>query len=391
MTQTKIGEANVNNGTATTTYTIPGDATTGSHTLTGVLIQNDNYKRGEGSTTLAIRIATITTVSDVIASHGETVAFTAHVTDTGSNNLPSNAGQVQFQLAGDNIGSPVTIGNNGTATLNYEIPSGTADQAAITANFIQNDTYAGSNSVAGTLHLRQATNVSITNKYANRGDTVTITADVTDGNAGNVTSGSAILYIDNVQQGTESVTSGSVSFTYEVANDAQSGNHTIRIEYQQNNDYDAATGTATLQIRIPTILTAVNVSGNAETTQESVPVTVNVKDENNNTVQTGSVGITIGSEQEVIVAVNSNGEATTTYLIPSNATGTITFTARFIQDNNYQSSTMVTAGVITIRKGTVITMESINAVRGENITLTATVKDTDNNNVTSGTVEFELE
>ena len=391
MTKTKIGEANVTNGVANTSYTIPGDAATGQHTLTAAFIQNNTHKRGEGSTTLAIRIRTTITVDNVIASHGETATFTAKCTHTGTQNIPQNAGQVQFQLGGDNIGSPVTVGANGIATLQYTIPSSVADDTDITASFIQNDTYAGSNSTAAKLNIRQSTNIVIDSLYANRGDTTTIQAVVSDANNNPVANGNAIIYLDNTQIATTTVTNGAIEEEYTLSSNIATGQHTIRIEYQQNDTYDAATSTGTLQIRIPTHLTPVNVSGNAETPNDVVPVTVTVQDENNNTVQSGSVAITIGSEQEVIIAVNANGEATTQYTIPSTATGSITFNARYIQDNNYQSSNMATSGVITIRKGTIITMESINAVRGDNITLTANVKDTDNNNVNSGTVEFELE
>lgn len=386
MTRTNIGTATVENGVAETTYTIPGDATTGSHTLYATYEQNDNYMLAEGYNTIEIRIPTVTTIEDVLASIGETATFTANVKHHTNQNV--NEGTVQFQMGGVNIGTPASV-SNGVATLQYEIPSNTEDGTEITAVFIETTTYGASTSAAGTISIREGTNVLVQSLSANRDTTATITATVTDASGDNVSTGQAQLYIDNTISGEPvNVVNGAVSFSYAVANNAILGGHTIKVAYLQNDTYDPAEGTATLTVRTPTTLTAVNVSGNKGAT---IPVTVRVTDPNSTAIINGTVNITVGQGTAVPATVGSSGEATINYDIPSDATGTIEFTAEYVENVNYQGSTMATAGVITVRKGITIVVDSVKAELGDEITLGSTVTDENSQLVDEGTVNYEIE
>lgn len=386
MTRTNIGTATVEEGVAETTYTIPGDATTGSRTLYATYEQNDNYMLAEGYNTIEIRIPTVTTIEDVLASIGETATFTANVKHHTNQNV--NEGTVQFQMGGVNIGTPAAV-SNGVATLQYEIPSNTEDGTEITAIFIETATYGASTSAAGTISIREGTNVLVQNISANRDSTATISATITDASGDNVNTGQAQLYIDNTISGEPvNVVNGQVSFSYSVANNAVLGGHTIKVSYLQNDTYDPADGTATLTVRTPTTLTAVNVSGNKGAT---IPVTVRVTDPNSTAIIDGTVNITVGQNTAIPATVGSSGEATINYEIPSTASGTIEFTAEYVENVNYQGSTMATAGVITIRKGITVVVDSVKAELGDEITLGATITDEDSQLVNEGTVNYEIE
>ncbi len=386
MTKQQIGTATVENGVAETTYTIPGDATTGSRVLYATYEQNDNYMLAEGYNTIEIRVPTVTTVSNVLASIGETATFTANVKHHTDQNV--NEGTVQFQLGGVNIGTPVNV-SNGVANLQYEIPSNTEDGTVITAVFIETTTYGASVSGEGLLSIREGTNVVVENLSANRGTTATITATITDADGDNVTTGQAQLYIDNTISGEPvNVVGGSVSFSYDVANNAVVGGHTIKVSYLQNDTFDPADGTATLTVRTPTTLTAVNVSGNKGST---IPVTVRVTDPNSSAIIDGTVNITIGNGTAQSATVGNSGEATIQYQIPNDASGTIAFTAVYVENVNYQGSTMETAGVITVRKGVTLVVDSVKAELGDEITLGATVTDENSALVDEGTVTYEIE
>lgn len=386
MSRQQIGTATVENGVAETTYTIPGDATTGSRILYAVYQQNDDYMLAEGYSTIEIRVPTTITALDVLASHGETATFTAEVKHHTSQNV--DEGTVQFQLGGTNIGTPVNV-SNGVATLQYEIPSNIENGTAITAIYIETNTYGASTSEDATLSIRAATNVTVENISANRDTTATITATVTDADGENVTTGQAQLYIDNTISGEPvNVTNGNVTFSYDVANNAVLGGHTIKVAYLQNDTYDPAEGTATLTVRTPTTLTAVNVSGNKGTT---VPVTIRVTDPNSSAITSGTVNIIIGGGNAIPVTIGTSGEATTNYDIPENATGTIEFTATYVENTNYQESTLLEAGIITIRKGVTIVVDSVKAELGDEITLGASVTDENSNMVNEGTVNYEIE
>ena len=386
MTRTNIGTATVENGVAETTYTIPGDATTGSRTLYATYQQNDNYMLAEGYNTIEIRIPTVTTIEDVLASIGETATFTANVKHHTTQNV--DEGTVQFQMGGVNIGTPAAV-SNGVATLQYEIPSNTEDGTEITAVFIETNTYGASTSAAGTISIREGTNVLVQNLSANRDTTATITATVTDASGDNVNTGQAQLYIDNTISGEPvNVVNGAVSFSYSVANNAILGGHTIKVAYLQNDTYDPAEGTATLTVRTPTTLTAVNVSGNKGAT---IPVTVRVTDPNSTAIIDGTVNITVGQGTAIPATVGSSGEATINYEIPSDASGTIEFTAEYVENVNYQGSTMETTGVITVRKGITIVVDSVKAELGDEITLGSTITDENSQLVDEGTVNYEIE
>lgn len=387
MARIRIGSATVTNGEATTSYTIPSNIATGEHTLYGIFEESDTYETSSGTATFYVRIGTTITVTDVVASIGEQATFTANVKYNTNQNVTE--GTVQFMLGNNNIGTPVNV-TNGTATLQYEIPSNTSDGTSIKAIYIATNTYASSESNTATLNIRGTTNIVVENISANRGSNANITATITDDDSQPITIGQAQLYIDDTLTGQPVNLSndGTVTFTYAVANNMVLGSHTIKVEYIQNNSYDTNNGTGTLIIRTPTSLTPIDISANKGGT---ATVTVIVKDNNNVIVPTGSVNITVGNGSPVTCTVNSSGEATTTVNIPSNASGTIQFTASYIENNNYMASNMATSGVITIRKGVTITVENVNAILGENITLESTLIDENDDEVTSGTVNYEIE
>ena len=387
MTRTQIGTATVENGVAETTYTIPGDTTVGVRTLYATYQENDDYMLAEGYNTAQIRIPTTITVESVLASIGETATFTANVKYNTNQNV--DAGTVQFQLAGADIGSPVNV-SGGVATLQYEIPSNAVSGSEITATFLQTNIYGQSTTeTAGTLTIRGSTNVVVSNLSANRDTTATITATITDSNSDPITTGQAQLYIDNTISGEPvTISNGTATFSYAVANNAILGSHTIKVAYLQNDDYDPAEGTGTLIVRTPTVLTAVNVSANKGTT---VPLVVQVKDSNNSPISNGTVNISVGGGAEVSATVSASGEATINYDVPNDASGTINFTASYVENTNYQASTTETDGIITIRKGVTVTVATVNAELGDTITLHSEIKDENNQNVDEGTVTYEIE
>lgn len=392
MTKTTIGTATVTEGRAETTYTIPGDTVPGQHTIYATYVENDNYMTGTAYNTAEIRIPTVTTVDDVLTSYGETTTFTAHVKH--HTNQDVDAGTVQFQVEGTNIGSPVNV-VNGLATLVISENDGGApntwnDGDEITAIFIETNIYGASTSVAGTLSIRGSSNVTLTNISANRGTTATITAEVTDANDDPINEGTAQLYIDNTLQGEPvSVSNGTVTFSYGVANNAVVGSHTIKVIFAQTSNYDPAEGTAQLIVRTPTVLTPVNLSANVG---DNAPITIRVTDDNNTSITQGTVLITVGNGSAVEATVGNSGEASISYTVPQGSAGsTITFTAQYVENTNYQGSTTATAGELVVRLGTTLVVDSIKAELGDEIVLGSTVTDENSDEVNEGTVTYEIE
>lgn len=386
MTRIKVAEATVSSGSASASYTVPSSLATGEHDLYAVLEENTKYETAEGESTIHIRHSTVTTTSNMVVSIGEEVTFTAQVKYNTSQNV--NEGTVQFVLGGSNIGSPVSV-SNGVATLNYTIPSNTQTGASIVAKFIQTDNYAASQSSGNTITLRKDPTVAVQNVSANRSGTASITASVEDGEGTGINTGSAVLQIDGTQVGSAvNVTNGSVTFSYSVPANATLGSHAIKVVYQKNQTYNSAYGTASLIVRTPTSLTPVDVSVNKGGT---CTVIIQVKDNNNAAVTSGTVNITVGTASPVGATVNSSGEASITYTCPANASGTVNFSGSYVENTNYMASTTSTDGVITVRKGVTISVPSKSAVLGQSVTLQASLTDEDSSAVTSGHVDFEID
>lgn len=390
MAQIEINTVNVSNGVATTEYTVPSNFKVGESTIRAVYSENDNYQTAEATSTATIKRPTSITVGNTLATKGETGVFTATVTDV-INETNVSEGTVQFKLNNANFGSPVSA-SNGTFTLEQIVPNDAETGDEITAVFQGNNTYSGCTSTtAGVLTLRGDINITIPTLSANRGSTPSITATATDGNGDMVTVGSAILKIDGNSVGeavTIDSTTGTFTFTsYTVGNDATVGSHTITVEYQQNDSFNATTGVGRLIVRTPTTITPVNMSVNPG--QTGATVQVNVRDNDNHDVTEGTVQITVGQNSAVQAAV-SNGIATITYDVPEEATGTISFTAVYEENTNYESSTTATAGIITIRKEVTVQVDDITANLADTINLEASVT-SGNENVNEGQLTFTIE
>lgn len=390
MTMHEINTVNVRNGVATTEYTIPSNFKVGQSKIVATYIENDNYQTASANGQATIKRPTSITVGNTLASIGEEGVFTATVLDT-INNSNVTEGTVQFKRNGNNFGSPVTA-TAGEFVLNQVIPNDAETGDEITAVYQGTDTYSTSTSeTAGILTIRGDINITVASLSANRGSTPTIEATCTDGDGNPVTLGSAILKIDGTQSGdavTIDSTTGKFTFTsYTVPTSATVGSHTITVEYQQNEEFNAQTGTGSLIVRTPVTVTPVNISANPG--QTGLQVSVNVRDEDNHDVTEGNVRITVGTASAVVAAVN-NGVATISYDVDANATGTINFSANYVENNNYESASSSVDGIITIRKAVNIQVTDINANLSDTINLSATVT-SGNENVDEGNLTFTID
>ena len=390
MATIEIGTVSVSDGVAEKEYTIPSNFKVGESTIRAVYIQNDHYQTAQSTGTATIKKPTTITVNNTLATKGETGTFTATVQDVLAQ-TPVTEGTVQFKRNGTNFGSPVSA-SGGVFTLEQVVPNDAATGDEITAVYQGTSTYSTCTSTtAGILTLRGDINITVQTLSANRGATPSIVATATDGSGNPVTVGSAVLKIDGVQSGeavTINSTTGTFTFTsYTVPNSAAVGSHTITVEYARNNQFNEQTGIGSLIVRTPVTLTPVNTSVNPGQTGASIQV--NVRDESNHDVTEGTVEITIGANTPVSAAV-SNGIATITYDVPSNASGTISFGATYIENNNYEADTMATSGVITVRKAVTVQVADISANLSDTVTLEATVT-SGNEDVDEGQLTFTVE
>lgn len=377
----------VSNGIASLPYNINSDEPVGDFKLKGTYLQNDLYQESSAEVDFKTRKGTTITVENSRGNYNEAVTLTAHVYYNGSTPVPS--GQVQFKVAGSIVGTGSVT--NGTATYTIDpLTEGYTTGSEITANYLGDSTYGVSETtIAGTLNIRETPTVVLQNVIGSRGENATIPVSVEDVDGESIVSGSVTLYVNNTETDTRTLSSGQASFTYSVPANATAGQNLIKVVYTQSDDYTTAEASAYLLVRYDTSIAVSNLSGNPS---ENVTLTATVTDEFDNPVTEGKVNITVGSDTFNNLSVGNDGKATCTYPIPSDATGTITYSASYIQNDTYEDCSTANDGVITIRKTVNITVTPVTANLGDTVTLQATVVDSGTQqNISVGEVEFEIE
>ena len=401
MTKTTLATATVSNGRATTTTQLASnDALAGNKTLYAVYQENDYYMIGTGTNTAQIRIpVTVSIPQTLLVSKGEqNYTITAEVEDYAGNAV--GAGSVTFYLGENTLASEVTLNSSGQATFQANIPSTITDGTVLTAHYSGTGIYELKEATK-TVQVRGDSNVvvlpSTQNKIsANRGDTITITATITDSDTQAIDEGTAQLKIDGNTVGTaQTVDDGAVSFTYTINSEMAYNGHTITVEYLGGTNYDPSSGTGQLIVRVPTTITVNSPSVNPGETVALVATVTPTSGSMNTSVASRTVKFYVGDDTTgqtaVLDTVNGVVQASIDYTADSDADGTETFYAVFQQDADFITSTS-SEGTITFRKGVNVSVDSLYGLIGSEITLGATVTDeVTGNNIDSGSVTFELD
>lgn len=382
------GKVQVKNGTATTTHTITDADGLGDFNLVATYDETDNYQSATASSSVSIRRPTEISVTNILANQSETV--TLHADVTYGSGLLVDAGDVEFSIDGAIVGGAVTV-NKGVAELEYTLPSSIETSATLTAVYKGTNAgnyYGASTSAAGTITIRGSTNVVVTDLSANRGETATITAEVTDKSGSAINEGTATLYIDGVTTGlTATVTGGSASFNYEVPTGTTSGSHTIQVQYAENDDYSAGSGDAILIVRNETSATVFDISGNPG---QTITLSAQITGEDGSAVSSGSAVFTIDGSEEDAVTVAADGTASYSYTIPASATGSLEYSVRYVENVNYMACTSANA-TITIREDVVVQLDDISGLVGDVVSITGTVTTGSGSAVNEGYLAFTLE
>ncbi|CEL23705.1 beta strand repeat-containing protein [Methanobacterium formicicum] len=117
---TIIGNADVINGLATITWTIPTTWIGGVYSIIAEYSGSVNYLASNNTTNLTVNpTPTNVTVDQVNGHAGQTITINTHITDSNSN--PVKDGKVTYKVNGTLIGT-VDV-SNGLATINWTIPT----------------------------------------------------------------------------------------------------------------------------------------------------------------------------------------------------------------------------------------------------------------------------
>jgi hypothetical protein len=321
------------NGTASTTYTLPATAQT--VTITAA---SSGYPSATFTETAAVLALAATAGNNQSGGKGTTLptALTVLATNNG-NPVPGVSVTFSDGGAGGSFGTPTAItGSNGTASTTYTLP-GTAQTVTISATS-SGYTSASFTETATTLTLAATAG---NNQTGNAGTTLPAALTVLATSNGNPVGGVSVSFSDGGvggSFGTPTAITGSngmASTTYTLPSTAQ----TVTIS-ATSSGYTSTSFTETAVV--PIILTLTPTAGNNQTggTGTTLPVALNVVATSNGTPVQG-VSVTFsdggagGSFGTPVVTTDINGNASSTYTLPSTAQ-TVTITA---SSSGYTSAT----------------------------------------------------
>lgn len=380
----KFENVNVNNsGVASTNFTPDGTTPIGIHKIVGTYNENDTYQESvSDEKEFVVNRRTVCTIANAIGNSNEQISLIADVTGDG---FTVDDGLVKFKVAGTIVGTANVT--NGKAILPYTINC--VDESTLQAEYdgIRGN-YAPAVSNIAKIDVRHNSNLFVQNVTLNKDEQLNVTGDATftdDNNQTvNIASGSGEFFIDGVKYSDITIANG--KFTLSGLLPSYTGGiKQGRVTMVETDDYTSAEYTFNINVRIETVVQPQNISGNPG---QTITLTADVRNKDLlGIVNEGTVKFTVDGVDAIETVVN--GVASHQYTLPANAEGTINFTAQFLESTNYSESASAT-GVITVREEVFIEIPNMEATVGDNITITATVKDGEGNPVQEGDVTFEI-
>lgn len=365
-------------GIATIPYTI--GLTNGSYQILAEFAGDSGYTTSSGTNDLVVNlIPTSLAVNPLSGYYNDAVNLIATLTDT-HNNVPLAGKQVNFSVNGVSAGSAVTDAL-GVATLQYDITQG-AGVYSILAEFIEDTVYAGStgtDSLSVSSILTSIVVAPITSYY---GDTVDLTATLTDLHNSIPLSGKTVNFtVNGVYAGSdETDASGVATIPYTIA--LTTGTYQILAEFLGDTAYTDINDINDLIVNhIPTSLIISPLSGS---NGDAVNLIATLTDIHNNVALAGQQvnflvnGVSVGSDE-----TDASGVATLQYVLNAG-----TYMVQFLGDNIYSGSTGTTVPNVIMPTQTVV--NAVNGLKGSTVNLIATLKDTSSAPLSGKTVNFSV-
>ena len=355
----KIGEANVNGGTASIRY-VP--ASGGQHTITAVYSGN-NYLTSNDTCTCLIDTFAVEVHADE-GTVGFASEFVANVVGLYST---VDDGFISFYLGDDFIGN-ATI-ENGVANFTY-VPSaaGNAVVKAVYEKIFINVTSYAVNPADSQTVLADIADCIV-------GDRIVLTANVTSSNKLSINEGTVTFTDNGIVIGSANVKNGIAALNYVAS---KYGSHLIKAEYKSGN-YITSNDTHTISVERANATVAI--SNITAYYNRQVTISADVFS-NGNPVCEGTVTFYINGAQ--ITSVNvADGHASFVYTFQD--VGLANVSAAFNDSDNYMPSEDMKE-VNVEKMPTAITSSSINVAYNAGGYLTATLKDANGNPLTGMSV-----
>jgi hypothetical protein len=418
------GSVNTADGSASVSYTVPGNTPSGSYTIQAAYTPESGSKFANSSDTThtltvnppAAPFSTTTTVSAVSAVNfslsSQSINLSAMVV-SGATGV--NEGTVTFTLllAGNPVGSPKS-GNvtGGAASVIYTLPAASAAGTyTISAVFnppaTSTDYTTSSDTTQSLIVNKVATTTTATSKtttFASGTQSVTLNATVAAGgnpiaNEGTVT---FTLFLGATQIGSPAtsatVSGGAASVSYSLPTGQAAGTYIIKAVYNPGSDYLTSSDSAhTLKIN-PASTTTTASAATATFSNAGQFVTLNAAvTSTGNTVNEGTVTFTILDGATVIGSATTNnvsaGAASVSYALPGNLPSkTYTIKAVYNPTANYVTSSDSAHNLVlspAASPSTTVTTAVATSTGSSTASLMAFVT-SNNTAVSEGTITFTL-
>ncbi len=222
--------------------------------------------------------------------------------------------------------------------------------------------------------------ISLNDINAGVDELFTLEANILDAHNHHVTLGNVTFNIEGKNY-VVNVDSGKATFNYRFSKE---GKFTVKATYNGNH-YNPSTDNAVVNIENIYSSSKISLSFNSPRIGEDVKITATVVDSNNNKINSGTVTFNSNGKTQIVDVKNGIAVFTTSY---ANA-GQYSITASF-KAPHYESST--TTSTITVRQAILSTKTtaSYKVLSNNNVEITAVIKDSNNNLVTSGHVTFNI-
>jgi hypothetical protein len=380
---TLLGTANLN-GSGTATFTTSNLAV-GSHAITAQYLGDPN---DAGSTSAPLAQVVQNSTKTVLASspspstYGQTVTFSATVTQTSGTATPT--GTVQFYDGTTLLGSG-TLNASGTAT--FTTSSLAAGSHAISARYLGDPNDVGSTSATQTQVVQNTTTTALASSPnpTPAGQNVTFTATVTRSPGSGTPTGTVQFYDGTALLGTANLNgSGTATFA---TNKLAPGSHAITAQYLGDPNDAGSTSAPLTQVIQTSTKTVLTSSPSPSTYGQTATFTATVTPTSGSGTPTGTVQFYDGPTLLGTAALNAGGTAT--FATSSLAVGNQPITAQYLGDLNDVGSTSAPLTQTVQNSTTTALGSSLNPTpAGQNVTFTATVTRSPGTGTPNGTVQF---
>ena len=212
---------------------------------------------------------------------------------------------MQFSVNGTIIGS-VNTDTNGIATLSYTIIQ-TSGTYTILANYFGNNTYAASSNTNKLDVNSTPTNVIVNDLTGNKGETVNLTATLTDTVHQLAISGETIKFLINGNLVGSAVTNSNGIATLPYTITQNGGYYYIDALFAGDNIYNSSTGNATLKVPQSNIYILVTSSNGNPKIGETVKITFKVGNKGPDTANNVVLTLKIPEGMEYVSATADTG------------------------------------------------------------------------------------